>query len=339
MRCMIRFPAPLRPGDRIGVTSPSAGVQPGETARIDVAVEHLRAAGYDVVVGEVMDGSGITAGPASRRAAELTSMLTDPAIRCVVPPWGGETAIDLVDLLDWDALAAAEPTWLVGYSDLSTLLVPLTTRLGWATLHGDNLADTPYETPPGLLSWLDIASGAGPHRQRDSGLVADWWTFAEDSRATRWKPVGHGRWDLASGGTLHATGRLVGGCIETMTALAGTPYGDVAAFGRAHADDGLVVYVEAAADDAAAVCRALHGMRLAGWFDHANAVLVGRTRAPDHPRLTQREAVLDALGRLDVPIVLDVEIGHVPPHLPLVNGALATVVVDGDRREIVQHLV
>ncbi len=34
----------------------------------------------------------------------------------------------------------------------------------------------------------------------------------------------------------------------------------------------------------------------------------------------------------------DLEIGHVPPHLPLVNGALARVVVDGDRREITQTL-
>jgi hypothetical protein len=28
----------------------------------------------------------------------------------------------------------------------------------------------------------------------------------------------------------------------------------------------------------------------------------------------------------------------VPPHLPLVNGALATVTVDGDRHELVQEL-
>lgn len=41
-------------------------------------------------------------------------MHCDPQIRCVIPPWGGETAIDLVDLLDCEALAAAEPTWLVG---------------------------------------------------------------------------------------------------------------------------------------------------------------------------------------------------------------------------------
>jgi muramoyltetrapeptide carboxypeptidase LdcA involved in peptidoglycan recycling len=67
-------------------------------------------------------------------------------------------------------------------------------------------------------------------------------------------------------------------------------------------------------------------------------VLVGKTHAPDHPDLTQREAVVDALGRLDLPIVTDLEIGHVPPHLPLVNGALARVVVDEDRHEITQTL-
>jgi len=335
---MLQFPAPLSRGDRIGVTSPSAGVDGAAQERIEFCIEWLRGAGYDVVVGRVMDGTGITAGPAAERAAELTEMLCDPSIRCVIPPWGGETAIDVVDLLDWDALAAAQPTWLVGFSDISTLLVPLTTRLGWATVHGDNLADTPYEVPGGLLSWLDVVGGTGPHRQRDSGLVADWWSFEQDPRATRWRVAGQGRWSLHGAESLHVTGRLIGGCIETLSNLAGTPYGDVAAFGRAHSEDGLIVYVEAAEDGAAAICRNLHGLRLAGWFEHARAVLVGRTSAPDHPQLTQRAAVLDALGRLEIPIVFDVEIGHVPPHLPLVNGGLATVTIDGETREIVQRL-
>lgn len=338
MTRMLTFPRPLRPGDRIGVTSPSAGVSGHAAARIDFCVEWLRRARYDVVVGQQMDGSGVTAGPAADRAAELTAMLCDPTIRCVLPPWGGETAVDLLDLLDWDALAAAEPTWLVGFSDLSTILLPLTTRLGWATVHGDNLADTPYAPPAGLLHWLDLVSGPGPHVQRESGVVTAWADFARDPRATTWRPAGPGGWTLHGADSLHVTGRLVGGCIETVSNLAGTPYGDVAAFGRAHAQDGLVVYVEAAEDGAAAICRNLHGLRLAGWFEHARAVLVGRTAAPDHPGMTQREAVLDALGRLDLPILFDVEIGHVPPHLPLVNGALATVTVDGGTREIRQEL-
>ena len=333
----VRFPRPLRPGDRIGVTSPSAGASGEAAKRIEFCVDWLRGRGYDVVVGECMDGTGLTSAPAPQRAAELTAMLTDPGIHCVVPPWGGETGIDLVDLVDWDLLAAAEPTWLVGYSDTSTLLVPLTTRLGWASLHGDNLADTPYAVPDGLLHWLDLLGGTGPFVQRDSRLVADWVRFEDDPRATEWTHVGDGGWDVHDRGSLDVSGRLVGGCIETVANLAGTPYGDVRAWAEA-LDGPTIVYLEACEEHAVNVCRYLHALRLAGWFDRAAAVLVGRTRAPDHDQMTQREAVVDALGRLDLPIVWDLEIGHVPPHLPLVNGALARVVVDGDTREITQTL-
>lgn len=336
---MIRYPAPLKPGDHIGVTSPSSGVIGPSADRIDFCVDWLRRAGYDVLVGDMMDGSGITSGPAELRAAELTAMLCDPTIGCVIPPWGGETAIDLVDLLDWNALAAAEPTWLVGFSDISTILLPMTTKLGWATIHGDNLADTPYAVPDGLLSWRDLASGAGPHRQQGSGLIADWWRFEEDPAATSWKRSGEGRWTVHGSEELNVSGRLIGGCIEILANLAGTPFGDVAAFGREYAADGLIVYLETAGDDAAAICRNLHGMRLAGWFEHAKAILIGRTNAPDFEGFSQRGAVLDALGRLNLPIIFDLEIGHVPPHLPLVNGALATLTVDDNTREITQRLI
>lgn len=335
---MIRYPAPLRPGDKIAVTSTSAGASGPGAERVEFCVDWLHAEGYEVVVGECMDGSGITSAPAEQRAAELTAMLCDPDIRCVLPPWGGETAIDLVDLLDWDALAAAEPTWLVGYSDLSTVLLPITTRLGWATLHGDNLADTPYRPPAGLLPWTELAAGSGPHIQRDSGLIANWWRFEENPKAVEWREAGEGRWRLHGAESLHVSGRLIGGCIETMVNLAGTPYGDVAAFGEQYANDGLIVYLEAAEDEAATICRNLHGLRLAGWFDYATAILIGRTNAGNNPKMTQEQAVLDALGRLDLPIVFDVEIGHVPPHLPLVNGAMATVTVNADVHNITQEL-
>ncbi len=278
----LRFPRPLRPGDRIGVTSPSAGASGAAAKRVEFSVEWLRSRGYDVEVGECMDGTGLTSAPAEARAAELTRMLADPDIACVVPPWGGETAIDLVDLLDYDVLAAAEPTWLVGYSDLSTVLVPITTRLGWATIHGDNLADTPYVVPDGLLHWLDLAGGPGPFVQRDSGVVTDWVRFETDPTATQWTHVGSRSWEVLGGGALDVSGRLIGGCTETIANLAGTPYGDVRSWADG-LDEPTIVYVEACEENAVNVCRYLHALRLAGWFDRAAAVLVGRTYAPDHP--------------------------------------------------------
>lgn len=335
---MVLFPRPLRVGDTIGITSPSSGVDGAAARRADFCISWLRQAGFEVVVGDCMDGSGITSAPAEQRAAELTRMLADPEIRCVVPPWGGETAIDLVDLLDWTVLEQADPTWLVGFSDLTTVLLPLTLRLGWATVHGDNLLDTPYEPPPGLLRWLDLVSGPGPHKQRDSTLVADFWRFEDDPQATTWKDAGRGSWALHGADRLDVTGRLIGGCVETVCNLTGSPYGNVAKFGREYADDGLIVYLEVGGDEAATICRNLHGLRLAGWFDHARAVVFGRGNAPDNPHMTQREAVLDALGRLGVPIVFDVEIGHVPPHLPLVNGALAHLTIDTHGHELTQEL-
>ena len=336
----VRFPAPLRPGDRIGVTAPSSGVQPRLQARLDVAIRILCERGYDVVVGDCMGADHVTSAPKERRAAELTAMLTDPAVRAVVPPWGGELAIDLLDLLDWDALATADPTWLVGFSDISTLLVPLTLRTGWATLHGWNLMDTPYAAPDGLLHWLDVATATEPFTQRSPGRYRDegWDDYEGDPEVDVMTLDREGTWSVLDRSGVDVTGRLVGGCLEVLSPLAGTLYADVPAFGHAHADEGLIVYLEAAEHGAYDVCRALHGLRLAGWFEHANAVVVGRTRAPDMDHLTQHEAVRDALGMLDVPVVLDVECGHAQPFLPLVSGALARVVVDANRSEITQTL-
>lgn len=338
------IPAPLVPGDRIGVTSPSSGVGEKERGRLEFAVQWLRDRAFQVEVGECMDGSGHVSAPASARAAELMRMLLDPGIRAVIPPWGGETAIDLLPLLDFDALARAEPTWFIGYSDVSTLLIPVTLRSGWATVHGPNLMDTPYELPETLASWLDVAMAprgtvirqtpSNRHRADDND---DWFAHPEVTRHT-W--TGTGTWRRLDAGTMpvDAVGRLIGGCIETLANVAGTPFGSTASLRGIPGDEPTIVYIEAAGDDAFDICRNLHGMKLAGFFDGASAILVGRTTAPSMASLSQDDAVLDALRSLNIPIVADIECGHVPPQMTLVNGAIARVVHSDSESFIEQHL-
>ncbi|WP_409484994.1 S66 peptidase family protein [Arsenicicoccus dermatophilus] len=335
----LRYPAPLTAGDVVGVTSPSSGASGPLQARLDVAVRTVAAAGLEVRVGRCMDGERHVSAPAAERAAELQDLLLDPEVRAIVPPWGGETAIDLIGLLDWEAISAAEPTWVVGFSDIATLITPLTLLTGWATIHGQNLMDTPYRTPAGLTDWLQIVrmppgasftqTSPGAHRR---GFV-DYVEHPEVADHVLDVP---GRWARIDGAgrDLDVRGRLIGGCIETLVNLAGTRYLDprpLAALG-----DPLLVYVEAAGDDAPAICRNLHGMRLAGFFDDAAAVLVGRTYAPDAPTLTQREAVLDALGPLGIPILDGVDCGHWAPYLPLVNGARCQVRHDDSGSRVTQ---
>ena len=126
------------------------------------------------------------------------------------------------------------------------------------------------------------------------------------------------------------------GCIDTLCNVVGTPYGRVSGLAT---DEGLIVYVEACDEEALSICRYLHGMRLAGFFDDANAILVGRTNAPDSSTMTQREAVLDALGDLPIPIIGEVDCGHVQPFMPIVNGALGRVRFSEAEASLTQSLV
>lgn len=350
----VRFSRPLRDGDVVGLTAPSSGVPAALVPRLQLAVDALRERGLDPRPGRCLvdrDGGGphaeVVSAPAAERAAELQDMLCDPAVRAVVPPWGGELAVEVLPLLDWDALAAAEPTWLVGYSDISTLTVALTTRLGWASVHGPNLMDTPYRVPAPLRSWLDVVSapaGAvveqGPAPRHRADGFDDW---GADSTVTDRTYDRTGSWTSLDPGAepVRARGRLLGGCVETISVLAGTPYGDVPRFAAEHAgDDGLLLHLEAGGDAATDIARHLWRMRLAGWFDVASAVLVGRTTAPASGGFTQHDAVRSALSGLEVPVVLDVDCGHTTPQLTLVDGALAEVVVDpaAERQVLVQHL-
>ncbi len=324
----VRLPAPVRPGATIAVTAPSAGVATELRPRLDFAVSWLEGRGYRVRLGDCLGTPSQVSAPPAVRAAELTDLLLDPTVNAVIPPWGGETGIDLLRFLDWDRLRDADPTWLVGYSDLSTLLVPMTVRCGWATLHGANLMDTPYRVPPQLSHWLDVVTLEPGSRlvQRSStvhrGPGFDDW-IADPT--TDLRPLDRpGSWRRLDGRdeSVSATGVLIGGCLETVGNLPGSGLADLATFAPGA---GLLVYLEASETNAFDVARRLHGLRLAGWFDRAAAVLIGRTDAPDDEGFTQEDAVDDALGDLSVPVLLDVDCGHVAPMLMIVNGASATV--------------
>jgi muramoyltetrapeptide carboxypeptidase len=99
-----------------------------------------------------------------------------------------------------------------------------------------------------------------------------------------------------------------------------------------------LVFLDNCDFNTAQYCRGLHQLRLAGWFKHANAILIGRTAAKSIERFSQRDALLDALGHLDIPILYDLDIGHLPPQLMLVNGARATLTYTPALKSIRQTL-
>lgn len=331
---MLRFPRPLRPGDTVAITAPSSGVEPGAQPRLDLVLNHWRARGFRVVEGDCLRHElHDTSAPAPQRAAELMRFLTDPGIAAVLPPWGGERAIELLPLMDFDRLRGLPPKWLLGFSDVSTLQMPLALVAGWASAHGSNLMDlAPSQTEPLVTGVFDLLAhdGATPFVQQASRRYqVQWIPFETDTNAalnltepTRWRRL-DGRDDVP----LTLQGRLIGGCLDTVSRLAGTRFGDVPGFIRASGGDGVLVYLENCEQSPCEMLRTLVSLKLHGWFDGVAGVLLGRSAAPEvkeADRLDHARAARDALGDLPCPVLVDVDIGHRQPQFTLVNGALAT---------------
>jgi muramoyltetrapeptide carboxypeptidase len=341
----ITYPPPLQTGT-IGVTAPSAGIEPELEPRLQFCVRHAQRLGFDVRLGRCLRSGAIVSAPAVDRARELTDMLLDDEIQAVIPPWGGELLIDLLPLLDFDRLSAAPPKWIVGYSDISTLLLPYTLLTGIATAHGSNFLESPNQVDRALASWRDVlALGAGASfTQQPASLyqlhIFDWQaqpdvTAFNCTEPAAWQCLRH---EDEPGYEVIASGRLVGGCLDVVGFLAGTPYGDLDAFARAFAPEGLLVYLEYCDSNTVQYCRMLHHVRMAGWFHRANAILIGRLPVLQLREFMERDALMNALGGLPIPVIYGMDIGHVPPQMMLVNGALAELRFGPGDRSLTQTL-
>jgi len=334
---MVRWPAPLRQGDLIAVTAPSSGVAGAALRRLDLVLQHLREQGYRVMEGQCLrsDDKHVSAA-ATRRAAELSAFLTDPEVAAIFPPWGGELATEVLDLLDFEGLRHLRPKWFMGYSDLSTIQLPLTLCAGWATAHGPNLMDlAPTQTDPltravPAVLGCDFSAASGPAIQHASPRFQKKWIPFEVQVDAPFQLTEPAQWKRLDSSTdsLDIQGHLIGGCLDTIAWLAGTRYGDVPAFVRRAGPRGAIVYLENVEMTPTALVRCLLSLRRQRWFEGIAGLLLGRSAAPepaDAGHLTYVEALRSALGDLRCPILYDVDIGHHPPQFTLINGAFARV--------------
>jgi muramoyltetrapeptide carboxypeptidase LdcA involved in peptidoglycan recycling len=345
---MVRFPRPLRQGDLIAVTAPSSGVTGAALERLDLVLQHLRHQGFRVIEGRCLrqDHLSVSA-PREERAAELWQFLQDPEVAAIFPPWGGELATEILELLDFDALVSATPKWLLGYSDLSTIQLPLTLLSGWATAHGCNLMDlAPTQTDPLTGAVMRVLSSdfTSPVLQRSaSRYQRQWIDFAVQVDAP-FNLTHKVEWKRLDGSTapLDFAGHLLGGCLDTIGWLSGTRYGDVPSFVRRCGDRGAIVYLENVEMAPPALVRCLLSLRRQGWLDGLSGLMLGRSAAPDPESTTQlgyAQALRAALGDLACPVLYDVDIGHQPPQFTLINGAFANVSFEDGGGAVVQSAV
>jgi muramoyltetrapeptide carboxypeptidase len=279
-------PPRLRAGDTVALVAASGPVPPESFAE-GAAILGAR---YRVVHDDrVLARRGFLAGDDDARAAALADALGDANVRAVVCARGGYGLLRILSRLDARAFAAA-PKPLVGFSDV-TALHAWALGAGVRTIHG-----------PVVTQLARV-----PAADRDA-LVA----LLEDDAPP---PLIGGLRALAPG---RGEGPLVGGNLEVLSRLVGTPWAAPLA--------GAVLVLEDIGERPYRIDRALTQLLAAGALAGVRAVVLGdfvRCDEPDMP--SPEEVVVERLAPLGVPIVAGAPLGHGERNRAVPLGAACVV--------------
>lgn len=336
---MIQYPI-LPNNFTIGVTAPSSGVEPELHHLID-AVKNKFYLDNQIIIGNTtFTQHKAKSADANTRANELNNFLQNENIDIIIPPWGGELAIEVLDKIDYEAL---QNKWILGYSDISAILLAITLKTGIATAHGTNLVDLRGKySDETTAKWLDVLKTKQGEtiKQYSSKMYQSKWDHNQTSdyvfnfdNTTVWQSIGQGKINLE--------GRFLGGCVDVIHHLIGTPYGNVKKFKEQFINNEKVIwYLENCELSPADFRRSLVQMKYAGWFDNCSGILFGRTPVNyDTKGYTIKDVYQDIYNELEIPVIYDIDCGHQPPQITFINGAYGIVEFEESKGIVTQKFI
>lgn len=327
------YPDFLKENDTIGITAPSGGCYEGKLEELDLSEKQLANAGFRVIETANTRLPGIVSSTGEVRAKELSELFTKSEVKAVICARGGDFLIDMLPYVNYDIIKN-NPKWVQGYSDPTSLLYSITTKLDIATIYsfngggyGFNTLDRSHKDSLSILKGNIVKQESYPFYQGDEDGGIEKYIFT--------KPV---EWKLLNTDRINEKGRLIGGCMECLADIIGTPYEDTRGFIERHKEDGFIWYFDIFALRAETVYNTLWHLKAAGWFRYAKAFIFGRVRFPGTLLdMTYEDAILRALP--DCPVVFNADVGHVAPRMTMINGSLATLKAADGKGSLATELI
>lgn len=293
---MIRV-APLRPGDTIGVYSPSSGIEDGIRENYERGKRALLEYGFKVEEApNTFEWRAHYSAPGATKIADLRFLLQHEDVKAILPSLGGTTAYQMLDGFPYDEIASSRKM-IFGYSDNSLQTAIITNRTGLVTFFGHSdvafgVGDLADPETAGNFS----SKGEYTRKMFQDALLGG-IKPGPVSKATTWRSLrgGNGR------------GKLIGGDLDVLQILHGTPHELNL--------NGAIFFWEACGLELHRVDLILAGFRLTGLLEGLTGMVVGKSDSLTETFFEEKhetfdEIVLRQCDGYDFPIIVDADIGH-----------------------------
>ncbi|MEF9970461.1 MAG: LD-carboxypeptidase [Ruthenibacterium sp.] len=313
-------PPKLQAGDTIAVFSPSSPATKTAYTRYQRGKHYLESKGFSVLEGSLTGRQdGYRSGSIAARAQELNALLHNPQVKCVMAAIGGMNTNSILPYVDYDALRR-NPKIIIGYSDVTALLLAVYAKTGLTTYYGPAMAASFGEYPPFVEETFAYFSAVVTGEKKLPFLLPTpaFWTeeFVDWNTQTCAKKPIKNELVTVQGGKVR--GRLLGGNLDTMQGIWNTDY-----FPAIKTGD--ILFLEDSLKDAACIERSFALLKLSGVFDKIGGLILGKHEHFDDLQTGRKpyEILREVMGAVTFPILAQFDCAHTHPMLTLPIGSMA----------------
>lgn len=335
------YPKFIKVNDTIGIPAPSAGAENKEKRnKILNAKKNLETYGYKIILSEnILKCEKGRSASALKRADEINNMFKNKDIDMLLCATGGDFLVEILPYIDFNYIKN-NPKLIAGFSDPTGILYPITTKYDIATIYGHNISPLGMEKyHKSELDFLEIIKG-NIITQNSYELYEKEWT-KKTTGLEYYNLTEEVYWHTLDNNKVSIKGRIIGGCLDIISELAGTKYDGIKEFNEKYHNDGIIWYFDNCELSKEETIRTLWRLSELDYFRFTTCIIFGRfgtditTYGYDVKTCLQDSVI----SKLNIPIIYDTDITHRSPCMTIINGSIATINVENGKGAISFELI
>ncbi|AND41097.1 MULTISPECIES: S66 peptidase family protein [Cytobacillus] len=315
----------LKPGDEIRVIAPARSMAIIKGEQLRIAQERLNQLGFTITYGknaELHDEFFSTS--IEERIEDLHDAFTDPNVKGILTVIGGYNANQLLNYIDFEIIKN-NPKILCGFSDITALQGAIYKKTGLITYSGPHFSSfgVKHGFEYTLDSFINAVTNDAPYEILASSDWSDdpWYLDQEDRHFIK----NNGYTVIQEG---DAEGRLIGGNLCTLNLLQGTEF-------MPSLKDSILFIEDDEESHALTFDRDLQSLLHLPDAQGIKGILIGRFQKNSQVTEEALRKIIESKKELHgIPVIADVNFGHVQPYATIPIGGRAAIKAKGFESEI-----